>query len=196
LLPSSRAEKVCRVNRWTGVLFAVGSLCFLVAPFPGFADLVGGTADGIVFFVGSIFFTSAGFLQWLGARHDPAAFVRAAAIIQLAGTLFFNRSTYAALNDSLSAAEQDHVIWRPDALGSICFLVASWLAWRAARHQAPVDRRMGLINLAGSVFFGISAVAAYVLPSTGEALSLPVVNLATAAGALCFLIGAVWLART
>jgi hypothetical protein len=39
---------------WIGVLFAVGSSCFLVGPFPGFVELVGSTVDGIVFFVGSI----------------------------------------------------------------------------------------------------------------------------------------------
>ena len=39
--------------------FAVGSACFLVGPFPGFVELVGAGADGVVFFVGSVFFTLA-----------------------------------------------------------------------------------------------------------------------------------------
>ena len=54
-------------NWWIGMLFAIGSVCFLVGPFPGFIDLVGSAADGMVFFVGSIFFTSAAFLQF---RHS------------------------------------------------------------------------------------------------------------------------------
>ena len=49
---------------WTGVLFALGSACFVVGPLPGFAELVGVRADAAVFFVGSLFFTSAAFLQW------------------------------------------------------------------------------------------------------------------------------------
>jgi hypothetical protein len=180
------------VNRWIGALFAVGSLCFLVGPFPGFAEAVGDHADGLVFFVGSIFFTSAAFLQWMGARRDPAA------IIQLAGTLFFNRSTYAALQNGLSPQETDRAVWRPDALGSICFLVASWLAWRAVAHlrRGASDRRIGLANLLGSVFFGVSAVGAYVVPSTGQALAQHLNDSMTSLGALCFLIGAVVLART
>ena len=34
--------------------FALGSLCFFVGPFPGYANLVGHSADAITFFVGSI----------------------------------------------------------------------------------------------------------------------------------------------
>ena len=47
-----------RASWWIGV-FAIGSTCFFVGPFPGFVELVGSAADGLVFFVGSIFFTSA-----------------------------------------------------------------------------------------------------------------------------------------
>jgi len=50
---------------WIAILFAAGSACFLVAPFPGFLQLVGPAVDGMVFFVGSLLFTSAAFLQWL-----------------------------------------------------------------------------------------------------------------------------------
>ena len=32
--------------------FAVGSACFLIGPFPGYASLVGDRADAIPFFVG------------------------------------------------------------------------------------------------------------------------------------------------
>src|SRR5829696_866125 len=54
-----------RASWWIGVLFAVGSSCFLVAPFPGFVELVGSGVDGMVFLVGSVFFTSAATLQCL-----------------------------------------------------------------------------------------------------------------------------------
>jgi hypothetical protein len=43
--------------------FAVGSACFVIGPFPGYADLVGEKADAITFFAGSIFFTLGGALQ-------------------------------------------------------------------------------------------------------------------------------------
>src|SRR3954471_20002549 len=78
---------------WTGVLFAIGSTCFLVGPFPGFVEEVGSTVDATVFFVGSLFFTSSAALQAVQAddRLD-----RWSSLVQLAGTVFFNISTFRA----------------------------------------------------------------------------------------------------
>src|SRR5205809_12257 len=42
-------------DRWIAAGFATGSACFFIGPFPGFVQLVGQGADGIVFFVGSVF---------------------------------------------------------------------------------------------------------------------------------------------
>ena len=84
--------------------FALGSACFLIGPFPGYAQLVGGSADAITFFIGSILFTAGGALQsWLAwsERHSPdggGASAWWAAIIQSAGTLFFNVTTYQAMH--------------------------------------------------------------------------------------------------
>src|SRR5262245_14802325 len=58
-----------RASWWIGVLFAIGSTCFFVGPFPGFVELVGSRVDGIVFFVGSIFFTTAAALQFLESMN-------------------------------------------------------------------------------------------------------------------------------
>ena len=49
------------------------------------------------------------------------------------------------------------------------------------------------LNMLGSVAFGISAVAARYVPSTGESANLALVNLGTFLGAVCFLVGAVLL---
>ena len=43
------------------------------------------------------------------------------------------------------------------------------------------------VNLLGCVFFGISAVAGYVVPSTGSLLDLAAANWNTSLGAACFL---------
>jgi hypothetical protein len=48
-----------------------------------------------------------------------------------------------------------------------------------------------VINVAGSVAFGISAVAAFVIPSSGEVWNAELSNLGTLVGALCFLAGAI-----
>jgi hypothetical protein len=52
---------------------------------------------------------------------------------------------------------------------------------------------MAAVNLLGCVFFGISAIASYVVPSSGSVLDLAAVNWGTGLGALCFFICAVML---
>jgi hypothetical protein len=41
-----------------------------------------------------------------------------AAIVQSAGTLFFNVTTYQAMHTALTTAEYDKLVWRPDWRGS------------------------------------------------------------------------------
>ena len=122
-----------------------------------------------------------------------------ACAIQLGGTLWFNWSTANALRVNLAATEADQRVWRPDALGSVAFLLASGLALRAARRGVDAgqrksrERMIGVVNLLGSMAFGISAVAAFVIPSSGDLLNAELSNLGTFIGAVCFLLGAILL---
>jgi hypothetical protein len=190
------------MTRAMGLSFAIGSTCFLIGPFPGYVQLVGSTADGITFFVGSIFFTAGGALQsriaWPRRAADSpgrAAFWSAA--IQSVGTLCFNVSTFLALQTATSNPHYNRLVWRPDAFGSVCFLVSGAIAYAASpRHGFwPVRDSEGWwlpgINLLGCIFFGISAIAGYVVPSTGSVLDLAAANWNTSLGAACFLACAV-----
>jgi len=184
--------------RWMALCFASGSACFLVGPFPGYATLVGDSADAITFFVGSILFTIGGGLQsWLAwpARRSPGE-GRAtwwAAVIQSAGTLFFNLTTFEALYTAVTSSEYNKLVWRPDWRGSICFLVSGVVAYRASARHGLLPARQGpgwwqpAVNLLGCIFFGISAVAGHVVPSTGSILDEAAANWNTALGAACFL---------
>src|SRR4051812_39740176 len=153
-------------KRWMGWAFAIGSTGFLVGPFPGYQNLVGESATAVTFFVASIFFTAGGALQsalaFPGRRTDRADWW--AALVQSAGTLFFNITTFRALDTALSNPQYDRLVWRPDAFGSICFLVSGVIAFRAASRSRP-GWWEALVNLLGCVFFGISAVAGFVVPS-------------------------------
>jgi len=180
------------------LFFALGSTCFLIGPFPGYVQVVGESADAITFFVGSILFTAGGALQsWLAwsERHSPGGGRAAwwAAIIQSAGTLFFNLTTYQAMDTALTSAEYDRLVWRPDWRGSICFLVSGAIAYRASSRHGWLPVRAGAgwwqpaVNLLGCIFFGISAVAGFVVPSTGSMLDLAAANWNTSLGAACFL---------
>ena len=127
-------------SRWMALCFALGSTCFLIAPFPGYAQLVGDSADAVTFFIGSILFTAGGGLQsWLAwsERHSPGGGGAAwwAAIIQSAGTLFFNVTTYQAMHTALTSPEYNKLVWRPDWRGSICFLVSGAIAYCASARR-------------------------------------------------------------
>lgn len=191
-------------DRTIAVGFAAGSACFLIGPFPGFVELVGSGADGAVFFAGSVLFTLAAGLELRegtvrrGRRwgRDPSWW---SALIQFAGTLLFNVSTFAALQDSLSVHQENRLVWAPDLIGSACFLVSGALAYRVTTARCPRPARpdrewtTAAVNLAGCVLFGISAVASFIVPSSGSTLDLAAANWTTSAGALCFLVGALLL---
>ena len=179
-------------ERWVAAGFAVGSLCFFIGPFPGLVQLVGARADAWTFFIGSLFFTAAAGLELIHATADrtrDATWWSAA--IQFVGTLFFNFSTFDVLLSDLSTQQEDRLIWAPDAFGSVCFLASGVIGYRVSAKP----KTMAAVNLAGCVFFGISAVASYVVPDTGSIVDLAAANWTTALGALCFFAGALMLAR-
>jgi hypothetical protein len=200
---------------WIAVLFAIGSLIFALGAVPGYASAVGARWDAVTFFIGSLFFTTAGFLTYREAvdagpqaqnpTHrrffvfQPGRIDWWATAVQLAGTLYFNVSTGNAVRADLSAQAAHQHVWRPDAVGSVCFLVASALAWFEACHGWAAWRPRSwswwitLANLVGSVAFGVSAVAGYINPDTGQLLNAERSNLGTFIGAVCFFAGALLL---
>jgi hypothetical protein len=205
------------LGSWIGVLFMIGSACFAVASLPGVASRADPTAVGITFVVGAAFFTSAAALQHLqtlragrtldgavpGPRRPAASYLAEprrldwwVTAVQLVGTIFFNITTAAALNDALDTQEQIRRVWAPDALGSVCFLVASYLAVvevchrRWCQRRRDVGWRIAALNLLGSVFFGLSAITSFILPGTGEVLDAEATNAFTFLGAACFFAGA------
>jgi hypothetical protein len=200
---------------WIGVLFALGSALFALGAVPGFAGAVGTRVDAVTFFVGSIFFTAAALLQYResvdaaagGTAHGWARVFTYrpdhidwwAGAIQLVGTVYFNVSTGAAVSADLSSQAARHHVWRPDAVGSVCFLIASALAWCEVCHgwgtwsPGNIAWWITALNLVGSVAFGCSAVASYIVPATGAIWNVELSNLGTFVGALCFLAGALLL---
>ena len=200
---------------WIAVLFAIGSLLFAVGSVPGYASAVGSVWDTVTYFVGSLFFTAASFLSYreavdaspgeLNPAHrrlfvyQPGRIDWWATAVQLAGTVYFNISTGLAMVTDLSAQAAHQHVWRPDAIGSVCFLLSSALAWYEACHGWVAWRPRSyswwitLANMIGSIAFGISAVAGYINPVTGQVHDAARANTQTLIGAVCFLIGAVLL---
>ena len=206
-----------RLNTAVATLFVLGSACFVLGSIPVYVSTVAGLVDGITYFIGSIFFTSASLLQLLQAQSPPMTQLERArdnrpesltwwrplpqerswlaAVAQFAGPVLFNLSTAAALVRNATVQEQDRNVWRPDLFGSILFLVASTFGilalgrfWSLRPRSLPWQ--IAWFNMVGSIFFMASALASFVLPSSGEVINTRVTVAGTMLGALCFLIGA------
>ncbi|WP_291992132.1 hypothetical protein [Candidatus Accumulibacter sp. ACC003] len=211
-----------RLAWWIAVLFIGGSACFAVASFASNwpqqvpAWLGGSRAINTVFFVGSLFFTSAAWLQLLEAINGDVADIGvsaakdqrawrwfswkprnagySASLVQFVGTLLFNFNTGDAMIAGLAWSAEDLLVWAPDVIGSICFLVASYLALVEVSHRfwSWQPRQLSwwivMLNLLGSMALMVAAVVGFVVPSSGNAEWLWGANLFTLIGAVCFLL--------
>jgi hypothetical protein len=206
-----------RLNTALAVLFMIGSFGFALGSTSAYASAVGPTPDAVTFFVSSIFFTSASFLQLLqsqspamaatGTSHDdergklrffawrPRDKAWVAAASQFPGTLFFNGTTFWGITIAISNSQYDQVVWRPDFFGSILFLVSSAFAILALgrlRTWRPRESAwwVAWLNTIGSIAFMASAIGAFVIPRTTSAVDLALADRGTWVGGVCFFFGA------
>lgn len=196
----------------TGWGFAIGSVCFVIGVPFSLQTSWSPAIAGWTFFIGSVFFTSAATLQlWTSWRieqrerragtvsaYDHAEFT--ASWVQWIGTLAFNVTTLRAAWEAAGTADPTAVaVWRPDAVGSVLFLVSSAIALvpevRKHRHGHARDRSWAIAasNMLGSIMFGISAVGAWTSPTTQDLLNLGWDDWGCALGGVCFLAGALLL---
>lgn len=216
-----RKFRLRNLNEWIAVLFIIGSSCFAIAGFQaadpngGLPVLRGAGAQNLTYFIGSLFFTTAAFLQWqqsiqhdLRAAHLPpgpwkwwdwrfndAGYM--ASVTQFVGTLLFNLNTGIPLGFAGTWLQQDLTVWACNLAGSALFLISSLYGWVEVGHRwLVVEPRnfswwIAASNLIGSVLFGISAVLSVQLPTPlpGEINTLASLN--TAWGAIGFLVAAV-----
>lgn len=209
-----------RLAWWIAVFFVVGSACFGVGgcsvtwPAEAPAPLKSAATANGVFFVGSIFFTTAAYLQlleaangdvaeawdprragsrWLGWKPHNLGWLASA--FQLSGAIAFNFSTGDAMLAGLGWEEEDLLVWTPNMLGCLCFLVSSTLAWMELSHGlwsfAPRSASWWavVLNEVGSVAFLLSALYTIVLPGLPDAHALWLGGFYTFVGGLFFLMG-------
>lgn len=169
------------------ILFMIGSSCFFIAPILNIyflSDIPLSTVN-IIYFIGSIFFTSASFIQylqainadisnknhiskdkrkwiWFGFRFKNLGIL--SSFIQFIGTLLFNINTYNGTLKDLTSHLTKVLISTPDIIGSICFLLASFFAWLEVYHDFNMKSFRSVLwwiiwfNILGSIFFQISAI--------------------------------------
>jgi hypothetical protein len=208
------------LNAAVAVLFVIGSFGFALGATSSFASAVGPTPDAATFFIASIFFTAASFLQLVQSQSPAMAptgterdderqhlrFLRwlphdrawLGAAAQFPGTLFFNGTTFWAITVAIDNSKYDQVVWRPDFYGSVLFLVASLfgiLAVGPLLSWRPHEWAWwaAWLNMIGSIAFMASAIGAFVIPRTDTAVDLSIADRGTFVGAVCFLLGALCL---
>ena len=209
------------LNWWIGIIFALGSLLFAVAsvlslrPAVAQAWSLDATQINAIFFMGSIPFTIAAYLQLfqaanagefrpdstpltsplklLGWRPHDIGWLSCA--LQFIGTILFNFNTFDAMLPTLTWFQQDLLIWAPNIIGSILFLASGYLAFTETCHNwwawkpGSISWWVVLINLLGCVGFMISALLAIVLPGTPNIEVVHMSIFFTLLGAICFFVG-------
>ena len=120
-----------------------------------------------------------------------------ATFVLFAGTLAFGVSLLDAFLQGLSLHQENGLIWAPEMIGCILFLISGHLSMVEICHGPPCWRSRDLgwwivaVNQLGSALFMISALADFTRPETGGPVNLAVANWGTFAGAACFAIGGV-----
>jgi hypothetical protein len=213
------------LNWWIGVvfalgasLFALGCVLFLAPSFAAALNISEAQANGI-FFLGSIPFTIAAYLQlyqaanagplanpattgssvrvWFGWRPGDAGWLSCA--LQFLGTLLFNLNTFDAMHPGVDWWQQDLEIWVPNLVGSILFLASGYLAWIEVCHAhwalepGHISWCVGGINLIGCIAFMASALLAFVPPHAFPFDAVTPSLAFTLIGAIAFFIGALLL---
>jgi hypothetical protein len=209
------------MNWWIGVVFAAGSLLFLVGSVLSLAPELArtwsldGTAINMIFFAGSIPFTTAAYLQLFQAANAgafspqgrpaprqvvlfgwrPREIGWLSCALQFLGTVLFNVNTFDAMLADLDWLQQDLAIWAPDFVGSVLFLASGYLAFIETCHAhwawrpASISWWVTFVNLLGCVAFMISALFAFVWPRSPGFDVVTVSVSFTLIGAVGFLTG-------
>jgi hypothetical protein len=213
------AARLRRVNLVAACAFAVGGSLFALGA--AIAQLGSGnpTTSASIYFAGGIFFSTGGYASFLGAinaprsvsaegtrvadrwrwwSYEPRRIDWLSTFVLFAGTLAFGVSLMTAFLKGLTTHQENRLIWSPEMIGCVLFLISGHLAMTEICHRfRPCLRRRDpawaivAINQAGSILFMVSALAAFTRPVTGSEVNVDVANWGTLTGALCFAIGGV-----
>ena len=215
--PAEIATRLRRVNLVAAFAFLAGGSLFALGA--AIAQLGSGnpTASASVYFAGGTFFSTGGYASLLGAingpgspgadgtpragrwrwwSYEPRRIGWLSAFVLFTGTLAFGVSLLNAFLKGLTTQQENRLIWSPEIIGCILFLISGHLAMSEICHRfRPCLRRRDLgwaivaVNQLGSILFMASALAAFIRPVTGSEVNVDVANWGTLTGAVCFAIG-------
>ncbi|MFT3866344.1 MAG: hypothetical protein QM729_18950 [Solirubrobacterales bacterium] len=215
--PTRGPSSLRRANAAAAAAFLVGGSLFAVGALLSQGHVGGPRLAAVVYVVGGVFFSSGGYASvllainaphrrrdgsWAGERwtwwaREPANLDYLAAAVLFSGTIVFGVNLVFSLVGKLTPTQEDRLVWNPDIIGCLLFLIAGHLAmvdisgsfwpWRGGRGL----RGQGLgwwivfVNQVGSVFFMVSGVASFVR-ADGDMIAVGIANWGTFVGAACF----------
>ncbi|MER5385608.1 hypothetical protein ABT040_36065 [Streptomyces sp. NPDC002688] len=219
---SRRADTVSigrlrRLNVIAAAAFTVGGFLFALG-----AGVVQFGSSGLtgawIYFAGGLFFNTGGYAsllqavnaprqdsesgslagrRWRWWSYEPGRIDWLSTFVLFVGTLVFGVNLLDSLLKGLSAQQVDRLVWAPDLVGCVLFLVSGHLAIVEVCHGRPrvLAHDLGwwivAVNQFGSVLFLVSALAAFTRPETGSLVNVDIANWGTLVGALCFSAGGV-----
>ena len=212
------AVRLIRCNTAAALAFVVGGALFTVGALLIQFSSASPDTINLVFLVGGVFFSLGGYAsivlevnsprtigndglldagRWRWWAYEPMRPGWTSAMVLFVGTLAFAISLVDVFIDNLSLKQDNHLIWAPEMLGCVLFLVSGHLAIAEVCHGRfrLLPHSLGwwivAVNQLGSVLFLISGIGAYLRPATGAAVSQSLVIWGTATGAFCFSIAGV-----
>jgi hypothetical protein len=224
LLATVRAEfgtarRLRRLNWIASVAFTIGGSLFALGAWLSQVGSASGSVISSVYFVGGIFFSTGGYAsllqainaprriagrggtlaaeQWRWWSYEPMRLDWLATFVLFAGTLAFGVSLLDAFMQGLSLHQENRLIWAPEVIGCVLFLISGHLSMVEVCHGPPCWRSRDLgwwivaVNQLGSILFFISAMADFTRPETSGPVNLAIANWGTFAGAACFAVGGV-----
>ncbi|MFF2516724.1 hypothetical protein [Streptomyces sp. NPDC058086] len=210
-------RRLRRLNATAATAFIIGGALFATGA--GVAQLGSGdsTTCASIYFAGGLFFNTGGYVSLLqvinAPRHVPGGEDRLvthgwrwwsyeptrvdwlSTFVLFAGTLVFTVDLLDSFLQGLSVHQINRLIWAPDVIGCVLFLISGHLAFVEVCHGRPCIRHRSLgwwivaVNQLGSVLFMVSALGAFTRPATGSLINADIANWAALVGALCFSLG-------
>ncbi|MFB7468930.1 hypothetical protein ACFCZ1_36520 [Streptomyces sp. NPDC056224] len=220
--PTADAQALARLRRLNALAsgaFVIGGALFAL----GAAVAQFGSGDAVesasIYFAGGLFFNIGGYtslLQVLNAPrqsqgggplrtadwrwwgYEPMHLDWLSTFVLFVGTLVFGINLLNSFLQGLTVQQANRLIWAPDVVGCVLFLISGHLAFVEICHRSrPCIRSRSLawwivaVNQLGSVLFMVSALAAFTRPTTGSLVNTDIANWGTLSGALCFSLGGV-----
>jgi hypothetical protein len=200
-----------RANQVAAGAFLVGGSLFAIGALLAQGDVGGPRLAAVVYLIGGVVFSTGGYASvllainaphrrrdgtwarapWRWWAREPRNYDYLAAAVLFAGTIVFGINLVDSLIGDLTAAQLDRLVWSPDVIGCLLFLIAGHLAmvdiagsWWRIRGEG-LGWWIVFVNQVGSVLFMVSAVASFVR-ADGDMIAVGIANWGTFGGAVCF----------